>query len=106
MTRNLEEEFKDILKKTSIYNYKIRLNAKRKDVKTVLNNIIIKNENVGIIGYLEDIETVEEYLSTDVKKYVVEKNTLFRDSSGTYTVNAKDFLENIASEKLDQLIII
>ena len=106
MTRNLEEEFKDILKKTSIYNYKIRLNAKRKDVKTVLNNIIIKNENVGIIGYLEDIETVEKYLSIDVKKYVIEKNTLCRDSSGTYTVNAKGFLENITSEKLDKLIIV
>ena len=62
MAQDLEEEFNDILKKTSVYTYKIKLNVKRKSVKKIINKIIAKNENVGIIGYLEDIEVIEKYL--------------------------------------------
>ena len=77
MVRDLEEELNRILKKTSVRSYSVKLNIKEKVVQKVIDSIIDANENVGMIGYLEDIDTIRGFVSTDINKYVIKK-TCFR----------------------------
>lgn len=106
MVRDLEEELNRILKKTSVRSYSVKLNIKEKVVQKVIDSIIDANENVGMIGYLEDIDTIRGFVSTDINKYVIKKDELCRDASGTYVMRADDFLKEVASIKLDKLIIV
>lgn len=106
MARNLEEELKHILKKTSVRNYNIKLKVNKKVVKKIIDKVIGENENIGIIGYSEDIEAINEFICIGVKKYIIEKDKLCRDSSGTYIMRADDFLKATAAEELDKLIIV
>lgn len=106
MLWDLEEELNRILKETRVRDYNIKLNIKEKVVQKVIDSIIDENEDIGMVGYIEDIDIVRKFANTDVKKYVIGKDKLCRDVSGIYVMRADGFFKELASVKLDKLIVV